>query len=153
MALDTDSPCPSCASGPAALLPSQAPSHHSSRGTRAAPPPTAPYSLAALRATAAPPAQRPSLPTAGFLCLRRAVPPGVFPGLPSPGHPSPRCLPTPCRVGAGELRSWKTHARVQKGESAGEEQGVGDKGWRGLGKEGRGVRWRGGESKLSPLGK
>lgn len=108
VALDTDSWCPRGALGPAAPLPSQAPSHHSSLGTPAAPPPAAPYSLAALSATAALTAQRPSLPAAGFLCLRRAVPPGVFPSLPSPGHPSPRCLPTPCRVEAREPRMLET---------------------------------------------
>lgn len=123
MALDTDSPCPCCASGPAAPLPSQAPSHHSSRGTRAAPPPTAPYSLVALRATAAPLAQRPSLQTAGFLCLRRAVPPGVFPGLPSPGHPSPRCLPTPCRVGQESSRAGKPTQESRKESLLGRSRG------------------------------
>lgn len=70
-----------------------------------------------------------------------------------PRTPLPQMPPYSLQGRAGELRSWKTHARVQKGESAGEEQRVGHKGWRGLGKEGRGARWRGGESKLSPLGK
>lgn len=70
-----------------------------------------------------------------------------------PRTPLPQMPPDSLQGRAGELRSWKTHARVRKGGSAAEEQGVGDKGWRGLGKEGTGARWRGGESELSPLGK
>lgn len=123
VALDTDSRCPRCATGSAAPLPSGAPSRHSSLGIPAAPPPTAPYSLATFSTTAAPTAQRPSQPVAGFLCLRRAVPPGVFPACPAQDT-RPQVPPDSLQGRGRKAPELQNPPSVWEGQSAGEKLGV-----------------------------
>lgn len=136
--LDTDSLRPRRAPDPAAPLPSCAPSLHSSRGARAAPPPTAALlTRCALgrRSCGSSASSTPQPAGSGFPLLARGSAPGVFPSPALRGTPLPR-MPPDSSPGGGQ-RARELGAPTQQSLKEGLWGGAGGQGMRGGADAGR----------------